>query len=150
MIQNCIALFCTENLAGMKTTETVAQQSALAGVWDADLTAYANNAQYKNSKMYCELKADGTGVTYLIRTEPEIMQKMHLRSLRMTTMETKLQTAVYTFPQAVMRSQLQVNIQLQRRVTVPFLRLTHLTDNQSVISNVTQRLQLSVKRQHCM
>ena len=48
----------------MKTTETVAQQSALAGVWDADLTAYANNAQYKNSKMYCELKADGTGVTY--------------------------------------------------------------------------------------
>lgn len=64
MIQNCIALFCTENLAGMKTTETAAQQSALAGVWDADLNAYANNAQYKNSKMYCELKADGTGVTY--------------------------------------------------------------------------------------
>ena len=64
MIQNCIALFCTENLADMKTAETAAQQSVLAGVWDADLSGYANDPQYKNTKMYCELKADGTGVTY--------------------------------------------------------------------------------------
>ena len=64
MIQNCIALFCTENLAEMKTAETTAQQSILAGVWDADLTAYANDPQYKNAKMYCVLKKDGTGVTY--------------------------------------------------------------------------------------
>ena len=64
MIQNCIALFCTENLADMKTAETAAQQSVLAGVWDADLTAYANDAQYKNAKMYCELKGNGTGITY--------------------------------------------------------------------------------------
>lgn len=64
MIQNCIALFCTENLAEMKNADTAAQQSVLAGVWDADMSAYASNPQYKNAKMYCELKADGTGVTY--------------------------------------------------------------------------------------
>lgn len=64
MIQNCIALFCAENLAEMKNTDTAAQQSVLAGVWDADMSAYANVPQYKNAKLYCELKADGTGVTY--------------------------------------------------------------------------------------
>ena len=64
MIQNCIALFCTENLAEMKNADTAAQQSVLAGVWDADMSAYTSNPQYKNAKMYCELKADGTGVTY--------------------------------------------------------------------------------------
>lgn len=67
MIKNCIALFCSENLGEMASEETTEQRKALAGVWDADLTLYAKDAQspYKNAKMYCELRSDGTGTTYL-------------------------------------------------------------------------------------
>ena len=67
MLQNCIALFCRENLGEMVSQETTEQRAALVGVWDADLTAYANDPQspYKNAKMHCELRSDGTGTTYL-------------------------------------------------------------------------------------
>ncbi|MGN0483768.1 MAG: Ig-like domain-containing protein [Lachnospiraceae bacterium] len=77
LVQNCIALFCTENLQEMTTDLTKKQWSSIAGIWDADMSAYANVEEYKNAKMYCELKEDGTGATYVDMQESGSYVKAH-------------------------------------------------------------------------
>ena len=77
MVQNCIALFCTENLQEMTNDATKKQWSSIAGIWDMDMSAYATVPEFKNAKMYCELKADGTGETYLDMQGTGKYEKVH-------------------------------------------------------------------------
>ncbi|WP_312636269.1 S-layer homology domain-containing protein [Oscillibacter sp.] len=67
-LRQVIALFCTENLSEGVTAQTAAQRSDLVGIWDANATTLAllqAATGLSNVRMYCELKADGTGATYL-------------------------------------------------------------------------------------
>lgn len=67
-LRQVIALFCTENLSAGTTAQTAAQRSDLVGIWDANATTLAlleAATGLKNVRMYCELKADGAGATYL-------------------------------------------------------------------------------------
>lgn len=67
-LRQVIALFCTENLSEGVTAQTTAQRSDLVGIWDANAATLAllqAATGLTNVRMYCELKADGTGATYL-------------------------------------------------------------------------------------
>ena len=67
-LRQVIALFCEENLKTMTTSETAAQRGQLAGIWDANeatLSAMHTNPGFEKAAMYCELKEDGTGATYV-------------------------------------------------------------------------------------
>ncbi|WP_293009588.1 MULTISPECIES: S-layer homology domain-containing protein [unclassified Oscillibacter] len=67
-LRQVIALFCTENLSEGVTAQTAAQRSDLVGIWDANAATLAlleAATGLSNVRMYCELKADGTGATYL-------------------------------------------------------------------------------------
>ncbi|WP_312279974.1 S-layer homology domain-containing protein [Oscillibacter sp.] len=67
-LRQVIALFCTENLSDGTTDQTAAQRSDLVGIWDANAATLAllqAATGLSNVRMYCELKADGTGATYL-------------------------------------------------------------------------------------
>ena len=74
-LRQVISLFSEENLGYDQTTgklvhseAALAQAADLVGTWDADpatITALETETGIQNLKMYCELKADGTGSTYL-------------------------------------------------------------------------------------
>ena len=63
-IDNCIALFCLENMDFSDRTESsVAQISDLIGTWDADLSDFGD--AYADVELYFDIDENGHGVTYM-------------------------------------------------------------------------------------
>ncbi|QIB67991.1 S-layer homology domain-containing protein [Aminipila butyrica] len=63
-LEQVIGLFCLENMnyTEARTPSSLAGVTDLVGTWDADLSGYPELA---GKSLYCVLKADGTGTTYL-------------------------------------------------------------------------------------
>lgn len=63
-IDNCIALFCLENMDFSSRTESsLAQISDLVGTWDADLSAFGD--AYVDVELYLNIDETGHGETYM-------------------------------------------------------------------------------------
>lgn len=63
-IDNCIALFCLENMDfSERTDSSLAQISELVGIWDADLSAFGD--AYADVELYLDIDETGHGVTYM-------------------------------------------------------------------------------------
>lgn len=63
-IDNCVALFCLENMDFSDRTESsLAQISELVGTWDADLSAFGD--AYADVELYLSIDETGHGETYM-------------------------------------------------------------------------------------
>jgi hypothetical protein len=72
MMEQVIALFVTENMdydhskeGNARTAESLLQIADLVGIWDADMTPFRDAEGMQNAKIYCVLRADGVGETYV-------------------------------------------------------------------------------------
>lgn len=63
-IDNCIALFCLENMDYSERTESsAAQASELEGTWDCDLSGWGE--EYEGVEYYVTIDGNGSGATFM-------------------------------------------------------------------------------------